>query len=68
MKKMLKVQGLDCAHCAAKLENILKEAEGINDARVNFILEKIMINAEDADAIENALAKGKKAFPDCVFN
>lgn len=46
MKKMLKVTGLDCAHCAAEFEKIIKNADGIEDAKMNFILEKMIVTAK----------------------
>ena len=64
MKKMLKVTGLDCAHCAAEFEKIIKNAEGIEDAKMNFILEKMIVTAKDEEAVKNALLLGKKSFPD----
>ena len=64
MKKMIKVTGLDCGHCAAEFEKIIKNAEGIEDAKMNFILEKMIVTAESEDAIKNAIELAKKKFPD----
>lgn len=64
MKKMIKVTGLDCAHCAADFEKTVKSADGIEDAKINFILEKMIITAESEEAIEKALETAKKKFPD----
>lgn len=64
MKKVFSVTGLDCAHCAAEFEKIIKKCEGIEDAKMNFILEKIIMTAKSEEAIENALLLGKKAFGD----
>lgn len=67
MKKIIKIKGLDCAHCASKLEEIIKKTEGITDAKVNFLLEKAIINYESDAALELALNNGKKSFPECEF-
>ena len=37
MKRVLKLEGLDCADCAAKLENRIKALEGVKNAGINFI-------------------------------
>ena len=64
MRKMIKVTGLDCAHCAAEFENIVKTFPGIEDAKINFMLEKIIVTAQSEDKINEALKKAGKAFPD----
>ncbi len=67
MKKILRVTGIDCAHCAANLESIIKKTAGITDAKVNFLLEKAIIKYESDEALKNAVNAGKAAFPDCEF-
>ena len=51
MRKMINVTGLDCAHCASEFESIVKGCEGIESASMNFILEKMIVNAADEAAI-----------------
>ena len=41
MKKRFKLEDLDCAHCAAKMEEAIKKIEGVNDASVNFLAQKM---------------------------
>ncbi len=67
MKKILNLTGLDCGHCAAEFENIVKKSEGIEDAKVNFMLEKISITAQNEEDIENALLNAKKSFSDAEW-
>lgn len=67
MKKIYKVTGLDCAHCAANLEAAVKKVNGVTDAKVNFLLEKMIVTCENEQAAADALLAGKKAFPDCTF-
>ena len=47
MKKKFKLQDLDCAHCAAKMEEAIKKIPGVNDASVSFMTQKMTISAED---------------------
>lgn len=37
MKKKFKLMDLDCANCAAKMEDAIKKIDGVNDATVSFI-------------------------------
>lgn len=68
MKKTFKMVDLECAHCAAKMEDAIKKLDGVNAASVSFIAQKMTIDAEDArfDAIVKEAAKiCKKVEPDC---
>ena len=53
MKKKFKLEDLDCAHCAAKMEEAIKKIDGVNDAAVNFLAQKMTSDADDerSDAI-----------------
>ena len=37
MKKKFKMVDLDCANCAAKMEDAIKKIPGVNDASVSFM-------------------------------
>lgn len=67
MKKTYKLENLDCANCAAKIENAIKETEGVVNASVSFMTQKLTIETE-AD-IDEIMAKVKKIIhavePDC---
>lgn len=68
MKKKFKLEDLDCANCAAKMEEAIKKIEGVHDASVNFLAQKMMVDAEDEcfDAImEEVKAVCAKVEPDC---
>ena len=41
MKKKFKLQDLDCANCAAKMEDAIKKIPGVNDANVSFMIQKM---------------------------
>ncbi len=49
MKKRFDLENLDCANCAAKMEDGIKKIEGILDARVSFITQKLIIEANEED-------------------
>lgn len=47
MKKRFKLEGLECANCAAKMERAINELDGVNEATVNFMTQKLVIEGED---------------------
>lgn len=63
MKKKFKLQDLDCANCAAKMEEAIKKIDGVNDASVSFMMQKLTIDAADdrfeaiMDEVEQVCAK-----------
>ena len=68
MKKKFKLEDLDCANCAAKMEEAIKKIEGVNDANVSFMTQKLTLEADDAefDKILKAAQKCMhKVEPDC---
>ena len=68
MKKTFKMMDLECANCAAKMEAAIKKLDGVNDASVNFLMQKMTVDAEDDrfDAIMDEAQKICRKFePDC---
>lgn len=68
MKKTYKMEDLDCANCAAKMEAAIQKIEGVNEAAVNFMQQKLVIDAEDEffDKIMKEVVRVcKKVEPDC---
>ena len=66
MKKTYKLIDLDCANCAAKMEDAIKKLPGVTDATVSFLTQKMTIEADDLDAIIKDVVKCiKKVEPDC---
>lgn len=47
MKKVYKLEDLDCANCAAKMECAIKKLDGVNDATVSFMAQRLTIEADD---------------------
>ena len=48
MKKTYKLRDLDCANCAQKMEEAIRKVEGVEDASVNFMLQKMTVTADEA--------------------
>lgn len=70
MKKTFEMEDLDCAVCAAKMELAIKGIDGVNDASVSFIAQKLTIDADEDkfDSImKQAVKLCKKVEPDCVI-
>ena len=68
MKKKFKLEDLDCANCAAKMEEAIKKIEGVNDATVSFLAQKMTIDAQNEkfDEIMKEVVKVcTKVEPDC---
>ena len=68
MKKTFMLEDLDCAHCAAKMEDAINKLEGVNKATVNFLAQKMTVDAVDDrfDEIMQEIVKVcKKVEPDC---
>ena len=70
MKKKFKLQDLDCANCAAKMEEAIKKIEGVSDATVSFMTQKMTIEADDGrfdEIMKEGLSVCRKVEPDCVI-
>lgn len=68
MKKTIKLEDLDCANCAAKLEKAVSEIAGVDRVAVSFMAQKMIIEAADdeMDGILKQIVKvAKKTVPDC---
>ncbi|MCI5845195.1 MAG: heavy-metal-associated domain-containing protein [Oscillospiraceae bacterium] len=62
MKKTFKLQDLDCANCAAKLERTVQQVEGVLSATVSFMTQKLTIEIADEnfDAVWKEVKKKAK--------
>jgi len=70
MKKKFKLQDLDCANCAAKMEEAIKKIEGVSDATVSFMTQKMPIEADDSrfdEIMKEVVSVCRKVEPDCVI-
>ncbi len=47
MKKVYKLTDLDCAHCAAKMEEGIAKIDGVKSVSINFMTQKLKIEADE---------------------
>ena len=70
MKKRYKLQDLCCANCAAKMEDGIRKLPGVKDATINFMTQKLTIDADDErfdEIMREVVALCRKIEPDCVI-
>ncbi len=68
MKKVFKLEDLDCANCAAKMERAIAKIDGVTSATVSFMSQKLTIEADDTifdDIMKEVVKTCKKVEPDC---
>ena len=68
MKKSFIIEDLECAHCAAKMENEIAKLEGVKSVTVAFLTQKLTLEADDNlfdSILEQAVKICKKIEPDC---
>ena len=69
MKKSIKLEDLDCANCAAKLENAVAAIDGVQRVTVSFMAQKMILEAPDDrfdDIMKQVVKTAKKVVPDCT--
>ena len=70
MKKVFKLDDLDCANCARKMEDGIRALEGVQSVSVNFLAQKVTLEAPDAEfdeILKKAAKVIKKIEPDCTI-
>lgn len=71
MKKIIQLQDLDCANCAAKMESAVGKVQGVNSVTVNFMSQKMILDLSDTDTeqiLKDIVKACKKADPDCSLD
>ena len=69
MRKTFELEDLDCANCAAKMENAVREIEGVTFVSVSFMTKKMILEADDDkfnDIVKKAVKVCRKIEPDCT--
>ncbi|MCI8631754.1 MAG: heavy-metal-associated domain-containing protein [Firmicutes bacterium] len=69
MKKNFKLENLDCANCAAKMETAINKLEGVS-ANISFMTSRLTLEADDSvfeAAVEAAQKAINKVEPDCLI-
>ena len=67
MKKVFRLEGLDCAHCAAKIEERVSKLEGVKSVVINFMTTKMTLESVDeniADIVEKVKKLINEVEPD----
>ena len=70
MRKTYKLIDLDCAHCAAKMEAAIQKIDGVSEASVSFLTQKLTVEAEDSrfeEIMKQVVKACKKVEPDCII-
>lgn len=70
MKKKFKLENLGCANCAAKMEDAINKLDGVKEAAVNFMAQKLVIEGEDekmAEILQAAEKIIRELEPDTVM-
>ena len=68
MKKTFQMIDLDCANCAAKMERAIQNIDGVTNATVSFMTQKLTLEADDArfdQIVKEAVKACRKVEPDC---
>ena len=70
MKKAYKMRDLDCANCAAKMEDAIRKLDGVQDVSISFMTQKLTLDADDArfdEILQQAVKICKQVEPDCTI-
>ena len=70
MKKVIRMENLDCANCAAKMENAIRKIDGVQSANVSFMTQKMTLEIDDGcqdDVMRQIKKTCRKVEPDCVL-
>ena len=70
MKVKFKIKGIDCANCAAELERAIQKIDGVTEASLSFMTEKLVMEIEDDrkdEVLKNLKNVVKKEEPDCTI-
>ena len=69
MKKIYKMQNLDCANCGMLLERSVAKVEGVTSSNVNFMAQKLIIEFDEGveGVIENVKKTAKRILPDVTL-
>ena len=69
MRKSFKLDEIDCAMCAQKLEDAIKKVDGVADVRVNFLTQKLTLTTSDEadfnDVLDRVVKLAADVEPDC---
>ena len=69
MKKVIKLENLDCANCGMLLERTVAKVDGVNLASVNFMAQKLVIEYDERvdGVLESVKKSAKRILPDVTL-
>lgn len=70
MKNTYKIKGIDCANCAAQLENAISKVEGVQSVSISFMAERMVLeyDEQNKEEIMNKIKKViKREEPDATL-
>ena len=70
MKKVYRLENLDCANCAAKMEDAVAKIDGVNEVSISFMGQRMSIDADEGrfeEIMDNVVKACKKIEPDCTI-
>ena len=70
MKKTFKLEDLDCANCAAKMERAVAKIDGVNEVSVNFLAQRMTLDADEGsfdEIMQKVVKVCRKVEPDCTI-
>lgn len=68
MKRIIALQDLDCANCAAKMENGIRKIAGVNSVSISFMAQKMTLDIDETNAeqiLQEIKAVCRRIEPDC---
>ena len=68
MKKTFRMQDLDCANCAAKMERAVASIDGVQSVSVSFVMQRMTVEADEErfdEIMKEAAKKCRRIEPDC---
>lgn len=68
MKKVFKMEDLDCANCAAKMERAVAKIDGVDSVSISFMAQRMAIEADETrfeEIMDRVVKACRKVEPDC---
>ena len=68
MKKVCKLEDLDCANCAAKMERAIAKIDGVDSVNISFMAQRLSIEAVESrmeEIMREVVRVCRKVEPDC---
>lgn len=68
MKKVFRLEDLDCANCAARMERSIAKIEGVDAVSISFLSQRMTLEADESrfeEILDQVVKACKKVEPDC---